>query len=324
MNIKVLLALLIMTMTMATTTIITTISAFVIIVPSSTSTFVRSEFPSSSSATIFISSLPSSSSSSSSISSTKHIHTSKYKYKYKPKPIYSQIFQTFDIDIDVDIDVNNTNTIVNTTVNASTSNDNNDDGNTYIQFAKTYPFANNFIIASLKTTAADVLAQTVIAQTPIQDIDIQRSLVFCIFGGLYSGAFQYVYQVQLFSKIFPDIDAFTQKSIKDKIQDIPGLQALVGQTTLDLTILTVVYLPTFYTFKAIVFTHSNNFDPHLWFDTGIHSYLENFQTDEPMLMKVWLPADLLCFSVPLYLRMPVRQVVSFLWTAYLSFSRGGH
>ena len=200
--------------------------------------------------------------------------------------------------------------------------DNGNDDNAYIQFAKEYPFVNNFIIASLKTVAADLLAQIVIAQTPISDVDLQRSLLFCIFGGLYSGAFQYVYQVQLFKRIFKDIDSFTNKSIEDKLKDIPGIQALIGQTTLDLTVLTLVYLPTFYIFKASVFSHAG--DPHAWFDSGLSSYMENFSKDESALMKVWLPADIICFSVPLYLRMPVRQSVSFLWTAYLSFARGGH
>ena len=53
-------------------------------------------------------------------------------------------------------------------------------------------------------------------------------------------------------------------------------------------------------------------------------YQTNFAKDEFDLLRVWLPADIVCFSVPLYLRLPVRHVVSFVWTAYLSFSRGGH
>jgi hypothetical protein len=213
--------------------------------------------------------------------------------------------------------------LMNDSNSTATIDDDDNDDNAYIQFAKEYPFVNNFIIASLKTVAADLLAQTVIAQTPISDVDLQRSLLFCIFGGLYSGAFQYVYQVQLFKRIFKDIDAFTNKSIEDKLKDIPGIQALLGQTALDLTVLTLVYLPTFYIFKASVFSHSG-YDPHVWFDSGLSSYMENFSKDESALIQVWLPADIICFSVPLYLRMPARQSVSFLWTAYLSFARGGH
>ena len=196
-----------------------------------------------------------------------------------------------------------------------------EDDNALVQFAKEYPFLNNFIIASLKTCAADVLAQTAIAHTPILEIDVQRSLLFCAFGGLYSGAFQYLYQVQVFKKLF-DVDKFTTQSWSEKLKDTPGLKALVAQTGLDLTILTIVYLPAFYIFKASVFSGSG--DPTDWFSSGVDTYSTNFGKDEADLLKVWLPADLVCFSVPLYLRMPVRQSVSFLWTVYLSFARGGH
>lgn len=195
-------------------------------------------------------------------------------------------------------------------------------GFSYVEFAKTYPFVNNVGIATVKTAAADLLAQTVIAGTPIDQVDLQRSLLFCLFGALYLGAFQYAYQVQVFKRLFDGIDQFTSQSWAEKLQDIPGLKALGAQTGLDLTILTLVYLPTFYIFKASVF--SGSLDPSVWVATGMDNYQTNFSKDEADLIKVWLPADLVCFSVPLYLRLPVRHIVSFVWTAYLSFSRGGH
>jgi len=191
----------------------------------------------------------------------------------------------------------------------------------YVTFAQDYPFVNNVMIATLKTAAADLLAQTVIAQTPIDAIDWQRSFLFCAFGALYLGGFQYLYQVNIFKRMF-DVDSFTSQPWADKVRDGPGLRALAAQTALDLTVLTLVYLPTFYVFKAAVFTGSS--DPGVWASSGLKSYTTNFAKDELDLIRVWLPADLVCFSVPLYLRLPVRHVVSFVWTAYLSFARGGH
>jgi hypothetical protein len=201
-------------------------------------------------------------------------------------------------------------------------------GFSYVEFAKTYPFVNNVGIATVKTAAADLLAQTVIAGSPVTEVDLQRSFLFCLFGALYLGAFQYAYQVQIFKRLF-DVDKFTSQPLAEKLQDIPGLKALGAQTGLDLTVLTLVYLPTFYIFKASVFSSSGGgsagfLDPSVWVTTGMDNYLTNFSKDEADLIKVWLPADLVCFSVPLYLRLPVRHIVSFVWTAYLSFSRGGH
>lgn len=191
----------------------------------------------------------------------------------------------------------------------------------YVEFAKNNPVANNLMIATTKTAAADLLAQTVIAQTPLMEVDLQRSLLFCLFGCIYLGGFQYLYQVQIFKRLF-DVDKFTSQSWSEKLQDVPGLKALGAQTGLDLTVLTFIYLPTFYIFKASVF--SGSMDPSVWFSSGLDTFQTNFSKDEGDLIKVWLPADLVCFSVPLYLRLPVRHIVSFVWTAYLSFSRGGH
>ena len=164
------------------------------------------------------------------------------------------------------------------------------------------------------------MVQTIIDHTPLDELDLQRSLLFCAFGGLYSGAFQYMNQVQVFKKFF-DVNKSTSQSWSQKLRDIPGVKALAAQTGLDLTILTLVYLPAFYIFKASVFSGSSDLSD--WFSTGVDTYATNFGKDETDLIKVWLPADLVCFSVPLYLRMPVRQSVSFLWTVYLSFARGG-
>ena len=130
-----------------------------------------------------------------------------------------------------------------------------------------------------------------------------------------------MYQVQIFKRLF-DVDKFTEQTWGEKLSDKEGLQALAAQTALDLTVLTAVYLPAFYIFKASVFEGS--FDPSLWFSAGWDSYITNFNKDEFDLVRVWLPADLMCFSVAMYLRLPVRHIVSFAWTAYLSFARGGH
>ena len=191
----------------------------------------------------------------------------------------------------------------------------------YGDFAKQYPFINNVAIATTKTGAADFIAQTVIGQTPIMDLDVQRSILFMLFGAVYSGGFQWLYQVQVFKKLF-DIDKFTNLSLEEKLEDKEGLKALAMQTALDLIVLTLVYLPSFYIFKACVF--SGSMDPSVWAEMGLGDYTTNFEKDESDLLKVWFPADLVCFSVPLYLRLPVRHGVSFLWTAYLSFARGGH
>lgn len=191
----------------------------------------------------------------------------------------------------------------------------------YGSFAKENPLANSVLIASFKTAAADLLAQVVISQTPLMEVDLERTFLFFTFGALYSGGFQYLYQVNVFKKIF-DVEKFTNQSWGEKVKDKQGLKDLAAQTTLDLIVLATCYLPAFYIFKAGLF--SGSADPSVWASTGIENYTANFSKDEYDALRVWFPADLVCFSVPLYQRLPVRHVVSFLWTIYLSFARGGH
>ena len=109
----------------------------------------------------------------------------------------------------------------------------------YADFAQSQPFANNILIATAKTAAADLLAQTVIGGASLDAVDWERSLLFMGFGAIYLGGFQYLYQVNVFKRMF-DIDSFTNKPWADKLRDGPGLQALAAQTALDLTVLTLI------------------------------------------------------------------------------------
>jgi len=193
-------------------------------------------------------------------------------------------------------------------------------GWSYGAFAKANPNLNNLLIATAKTGAADLVAQCVIERKSLSEVDWQRNLVFCLFGTCYLGVFQYWYQVNIFCRIFPNINKFTSQSWGAKLRDVPGLTSLLAQTVLDMGVLTFVYLPTFYVFKSAVF--SSSWDVQQWGETGVNSYLKNWNKDVYDLVRVWVPADLICFSVALYLRLPVRHLVSFVWTAYLSFVRG--
>jgi len=194
-------------------------------------------------------------------------------------------------------------------------------GFSYVAWARAYPISNNFLIATVKTSAADLLAQVVLEKKSLSEVDWQRNFLFCMFGFLYLGAFQYWYQVNIFTRLFPGVHKFTTQSWAAKLRDVPGLMALGAQTVLDLSMLCFAYLPVFYVFKAAIF--SDTMDPSIWVQKGLSSYWGNTAKDWWDVVRVWGPADLLCFSVPLWLRLPVRHIVSFVWTAYLSFARGG-
>jgi hypothetical protein len=88
------------------------------------------------------------------------------------------------------------------------------------------------------------VAQVAVSHTPVSEIDQARTLLFFAFGFSYMGAFQYWYQVNIFKKFF-DVDRFTSQSWEDKLKDKEGLISHAAQTLLDMTVSTIVYLPTF-------------------------------------------------------------------------------
>jgi hypothetical protein len=194
--------------------------------------------------------------------------------------------------------------------------------NFYLRFSRKYPLINNILIATFKTGAADIMAQTVVAGTPLSQLDVKRNTLFMLFGLVYSGLFLYFYQVNVFQRLFSNVEGFSQKTWGEKFSDRSGLMNLMGQTLLDLGVLVTAYLPVFYIFKASLFSGSGNV--RLWFQQGWTHYLTNFAKDASDMVLCWLPVDLVCFSVPLYLRLPLRHFWSFVYTVYLSFFRGGH
>jgi len=189
----------------------------------------------------------------------------------------------------------------------------------YTTFAKDHPFWNSVLIAGGKSAAADLVAQSV-QGTNLLSVDWRRTALFLSFGALYSGAFQYLYQVNLFGRAFPEMEAFCQQAWAEKLRDGPGLRALAGQTGVDLAVFTLCYLPSFYMLKAAIF--SGSAEPLVWAESGLAAYREGLGKDGIDGLRCWLPADLICFSVPLYQRLPCRHFISFFWTMYLSFLRG--
>ena len=115
---------------------------------------------------------------------------------------------------------------------------------------------------------------------------------------------------------------YASQTWAQKARDGPGFRSLVGQVLLDNSILVTCYIPVFYILKASIFTGSSN--PVDWVKTGTTNLKENWSVDAARQVSVWIPLDFLCFSVPLYLRLPIRHIFSLMWTIYFSWFRGAN
>ena len=84
-------------------------------------------------------------------------------------------------------------------------------------------------------------------------------------------------QVNVFKRLFPSIEVFTNAPLMAKLRDTKGIMALFAQTALDLSVLIGIYLPTFYVFKAAVF--GSTWDAQLWATEGVGKYWTNWNKD---------------------------------------------
>jgi len=194
-------------------------------------------------------------------------------------------------------------------------------GFSLVAIAQTHPFAFQVAVSTVKTGAADMMTQTVVEKKKWNEIDIKRNLVFVVFGATYLGCFQWWIQVTQFRKWFPGMDRFANASMAEKLKDIPGMISAAKQVCFDVFIhLPFMYFPCFYAVKEMVQGKSNN--PLEWVKDGVTKYANNFSKDTWAMFCLWAPADVILFSLPIWLRMPGRHAVSMGWTAYLSFLRG--
>ena len=190
----------------------------------------------------------------------------------------------------------------------------------FARLGQKFPFAFNLGVATTKTSAADVLTQTVVERKSFGDIDWKRNASFAVFGFAYLGGFQYWLQVNMFSRWFAGAREFTELSFRAKLKDTAGLVTTGKQIAFDILLhMPFMYFPTFYCVKEAVQGPEGS---NVVLD-GLGHWKTNFVTDQKACVSVWLPADLVIFSAPMWLRLPSRHVVSFGWTAYVSFLRGG-
>lgn len=156
-----------------------------------------------------------------------------------------------------------------------------------------------------------------VAHTALESIDWHRMGLFCSFNVAYCGLFLYAYQVLVFRQLFSGtIDEYTTLPWEQKLADGPGLKSMGQQVLLDLAVILLVYLPSFHIFREAMVGGGDD-----WLTVGLSSFACSFVTDAAEVLRVWGPADVLCFSLPLHQRLPVRHAISFAWTAYYSVTK---
>ncbi|GBG30090.1 Hypothetical Protein FCC1311_063102 [Hondaea fermentalgiana] len=184
------------------------------------------------------------------------------------------------------------------------------------------PFTAQVTIATCKTSLADIIVQKRVEGA--EQIDWRRNMLFIMFGGAYLGLFQWFVYVRLFQRLFPAMDTFCNQTMREKLKNKEGIRALLGQIALDFTFVQpFLYFPVFYSFKTLLDT-----DPEVQaslanrFSSAFAKWRANLFEDNFGMCAFWLPMDLIIYSVPIYLRLPLNHAVSFIWCCILSIFRG--
>jgi len=180
-----------------------------------------------------------------------------------------------------------------------------------------HPLAFGVGISTIKTSASDLLVQTVVEQK--EQIDWKRNAAFATFGCFYLGGVQYALYVPIFGRLFPNAASFAAKPLSKKIQDIPGMIALCGQVFLDQFVHhPLLYFPVFYGTRELVMSDT----PDLM--KAMKTYANNMKEDLAACWKVWVPTTFINFAfMPMWARIPWVAATSMLWTCILSAMRGG-
>lgn len=185
-------------------------------------------------------------------------------------------------------------------------------------FPQRNPREFNVILATMKTWSADFVVQMTVERR--NGFDWRRSLFFAAFGLLYIGLLQWLLYVTILTWIFPAAVVFANAPLSEKLLDQSGQLSMAGQIFVDNFVFNIfVYFPIFYMVKAIM-QGTGPIQSRAY--GGLKKYLKNILGDNLASAAVWIPADVVIFAAPMYLRMPLEHSVSFGWTMFMSATRG--
>jgi len=180
-----------------------------------------------------------------------------------------------------------------------------------------HAFIFGVVVAGSKAALADILVQTRIENSP--SIDWRRVKIFCTFGAIFCGMWQYFLYNKMFPLIVPGIDHFLALPIRARFRDVQGLKGVAIQCSIENFFNnTFCYFPVFYTVKLFL-EGSESLNPMI----GIRRYYQTWREDLWNTLKIWIPAQTFnFFFCPIWARVSFTALVSFGFTAYISFLRG--
>lgn len=152
-------------------------------------------------------------------------------------------------------------------------------------------------------------------------IDSQRLTMFALFGALQAGVTWLVY-INVFKVLFPKNLVFSNKTWAQKLVDTKGQVDVVKQAAFDCFIYVPLWFyPNFYFFKEMI-QGKEWHSPADLLQNSLLRYREHFWSDNIGYSVMWMPANCLVFSVPVWMRLPTSIYFNYIFTVLLSHFRG--
>jgi hypothetical protein len=192
-----------------------------------------------------------------------------------------------------------------------------------VTFPKRRPFITNVVIATAKTSIADLIVQRGEGKKEIKDVDWSRNAVFAAFGFAYLGIVQWFVYVTVFVRLCPNAVRFTKLSWAEKLKDRAGQIDLIKQTAYDNFFhYTFMYFPTFYIFKEAIQAENAGASFSELVSSAMAKYKKNCIQDNLYLWAMWITGDILINAAPMWTRLPLNHGMGLVWTMILSSLRG--
>lgn len=138
-------------------------------------------------------------------------------------------------------------------------------------FPKEHPFAFQMIVATAKTSAADLVVQMVAEGKSLSEVDWKRNAIFVVFGFCYLGGFQWYLMVNKYRHWFPTMDKFAKMSFAEKLKYPAGILDAAKMVLFDIFVhMPMMYFPTYYMVKECV--SGSSWNPADWAQDGLTKY----------------------------------------------------
>mmetsp|Transcript_27870 Transcript_27870/g.49432 ORF Transcript_27870/g.49432 Transcript_27870/m.49432 type:complete len:261 (+) Transcript_27870:19-801(+) len=179
-----------------------------------------------------------------------------------------------------------------------------------LSFPKRHMFATNMLVSATLTPASDFMVQKH-QGLPVDECRLRGFFFF----GIVQGVTSWLVYVSCFIRCFPLATRLASLPLREKFKDLAGLRQLCWQIVLDLAVyVPFVHFPAFYCVQGTLRGETST--------TSLSRWWKNLPEDAAGGAMFWLPLDVLCFMVPMWLRMPVGYFSTFWYAALISVFRG--